>query len=106
MSASTTSTTSSSPVQKPPHIIHLKCQELMKDFLDDTSDLKSRVKVIVRLFPKTYGCFARISINMYKYGVEATEIKTSRRINSGNVANAHMFFAQAEHLARTLYNSS
>ena len=74
----------------------------MKDFLDDTSDLK----VIVRLFPKPYGCFARISINMYKYGVEATEIKTSRRINSGNLANAHMFFARAEHLARTLYNSS
>ena len=43
---------------------------------------------------------------MYKYGVEATEIKTSRRINSGNLANAHMFFARAEHLARTLYNSS
>ena len=105
MSASTTNTTASSPVQKPPHIIHLKCQELMKDFLDDTSDLKSRVKVIVRLFPKTYGCFARISINMYKYGVEATEMKTSR-INSGNLANAHMFFARAEHLAHTLYNSS
>ena len=78
----------------------------MKQFLDDTSDLRSRVKVIVRLFPKPYGCFARIRINMYKYGVEATEIKTSRRINSGNVANAHMFFARAEHLARTLYNSS
>ena len=104
--STSSSTTASSPVQKPPHIIHLKCQELMKDFLDDISDLKSRVKVIVRLFPKTYGCFARISISMYKYGVEATEIKTSRRINSGNLANTHMFFAQAEHLARTLYNSS
>ena len=106
MSTSTTSTTASSPVQKPPHIIHLKCQELIKDFLDDTSDLKSRVKVIVRLFPKTYGCFARISINMYKYGMGATEIKTLRQVNSGNLANAHMFFARAEYLARTLYNSS
>ena len=78
----------------------------MQDFLDDTSDLKSRMKVIVRLFPKTYGCFARISISMYKYGVEATEIKTSRRINSGNLANADVFFARAQHLAHTLYNSS
>ena len=106
MSTSSSTTTTSSPVQKPPHIIHLKCQELMKDFLDDTSDLKSQVKVIVRLFPKTHGCFARISISMYKYGMEATEIKTFRRINSGNLANAHMFFARAEHLAHTLYNSS
>ena len=72
-----TGTTTLSPVQKPPHIVHLKCQELMKDFLDDTNDLKSRVKV--RLFPKTYGCFARISISMYKYGIEATEIKTSKK---------------------------
>ena len=105
MSTSTmsTSTTTSSPVQKPPHIVHLKCQELMTDFLDDASDLKSRVKVIVRLFPKTYGCL-RISISMYKYGVEATEIKTSRRINSGNLANAHMFFARAEHLPVSIHN--
>ena len=101
-----TSTTTLSPVQKPPHIIHLKCEELMQDFLNDTSDLQSQVKVIVRLFPKTYGCFARISISMYKYGIEATQIKTSRRINSGNLANAHMFFAWAQHLAHTLYNSS
>ena len=78
----------------------------MQDFLDDTSYLKSRVKVIVRLFPKTYDCFARININMYKYGIEATEIKTSRRINSGNLANAHMFFAHGQHLACILYNSS
>ena len=86
--------------------VHLKCQDLMQDFLDDTSDFKSRLKVIVRLFPKTYGCFAIISISMYKYGIEATEMKTSRRINSANLANAHTFFARAQHLAHTLYNSS
>ena len=101
------STTATSPiVQKLPHIIHLKYQELMQDFLEDISDLESRVKVTVRLFPKTYGCFARISINMYKYGIEATKIKTSKRINSENLGNAHMFFAHAQHLPCMLYNSS
>ena len=53
--------------------------------------MKAQVKVTVKLFLKIHICYARININMYKYGIEATEIRICRRINSGNLANAHMF---------------
>lgn len=87
-----------------PHNIQLRCADLMRDLLEETRHLSSKVKVTVRIYPKADGCLIRTKVKVVR---NASELYVSRlwmRVGSDNIGRAHMFFGTVQDLANFMFH--